>query len=54
MSDILNIEDHLAFACECGSVTFNLLKSGSIECDGCQQKQENLNWSDKHECSEPL
>jgi len=38
-----NIEDHLAIACECGSVKFNLLKSGKTECSGCG-KQE-FQWS---------
>lgn len=38
-----NIENHLAFACECGSVKFNLLKSGKIECTCCG-KQE-FQWS---------
>lgn len=42
---ITNIGDHLARACECGIVRFNLLKSGSIECDECHQNQ-NLNWSE--------
>ena len=27
-----------AKACDCGSVHFNLLKSGIIECAGCQQQ----------------
>ena len=35
---IENIADHQAFTCECGSVHFNLLKSGSIECAGCQRR----------------
>lgn len=30
-----NIEDHIAYACDCGSVKFNLLKSGLIECAKC-------------------
>jgi hypothetical protein len=42
---IENIGDHMAKACDCGSVKFNLLKSGAIECNGCQQKQPNLFWS---------
>jgi uncharacterized Zn finger protein (UPF0148 family) len=44
---IENINDHIAIACRCGCVRFNLLASGSIECDGCQEKQ-NLVWSDKN------
>lgn len=46
MADLHNINDHMALACECGSVRFNLLRSGTVECDGCQQKQTNLNWSE--------
>lgn len=46
MSDLHNINDHMARSCECGCVRFNLLRSGAIECDGCQQKQKNLNWSE--------
>ncbi len=38
-----HIEDHLARICECGCVRFNLLKSGDVECDGCQNKQ-NIIW----------
>ena len=34
---VVNIEDHFAFVCECGSVKFNLLKSGKIECHECKQ-----------------
>lgn len=34
---VVNIEDHLAFVCECGSVKFNLVKSGKIECHKCKQ-----------------
>ena len=37
--DTENIEDHIARKCECGSVNFNLLKSGEIECAGeCQKR----------------
>jgi len=32
---IEQIEDHIAYTCECGSVHFNLLKSGKIECAKC-------------------
>jgi len=47
MADIYNIEDNMAFACTCGSVKFNLLKSGSIECDGCQSIQREMTWGNK-------
>ena len=30
-----HINDHQAFACECGSAHFNLLRSLQIECSGC-------------------
>ena len=31
-----NIGDHIALICEeCGCVSFNILKSGKIECCGC-------------------
>ena len=45
MADLHDIGDHMARACECGCVRFNLLRSGSIECDNCQRKQESINWS---------
>lgn len=38
MDEIENIESHMAKACECGSVHFNLLKSGEIECADCQDR----------------
>lgn len=46
MADLHDIGDHMARACECGCVRFNLLRSGSIECEDCQLKQENINWSE--------
>jgi hypothetical protein len=30
-----DIRDHQARVCECGSVHFNLLRSGKVECAGC-------------------
>lgn len=33
-----NIEDHIAYVCACGSVHFNLLKSGLIECINCHAR----------------
>lgn len=46
MADLVDINDHMARACSCGCVRFNLLRSGAIECDDCQIKQDNINWSD--------
>jgi hypothetical protein len=46
MADLHNISDHMARACECGCVRFNLLRSGSIECDDCGIKKPNLIWSE--------
>ena len=46
MADLHNISDHMALACECGCVRFNLLRSGAIECDDCLLKQSKLNWSE--------
>jgi len=37
-SMIENIDDHKAYSCGCGSVHFNLLKSGNIECSGCGER----------------
>lgn len=31
----LNIYDHQAFICQCGCVSFNLQRSGQIECTNC-------------------
>lgn len=46
MTDLVDISDHMARACECGCVRFNLLRSGAIECDTCGEKQPNLIWRD--------
>lgn len=46
MADLVYLNDHMARSCECGCVRFNLLRSGAIECDNCQLKQENINWSE--------
>ena len=35
-----NINDHKAYMCECGSVHFNLLKTGKVECSGCGRRDE--------------
>ncbi len=43
---IKDINDHMAFYCDCGCVRFNLIRSGKIECDECRKIQEgehNLN-----------
>lgn len=47
MTDIYDINDHMARFCECGCVKFNLLRSENIECDGCGEKQFNLTWREK-------
>jgi hypothetical protein len=38
MGNLERIDDHYAFACDCGSVHFNLLKSGVMECAGCHAR----------------
>ena len=38
MSNVESIDDHMAFVCGCGSVKFNLLKSGKIECYRCGER----------------
>lgn len=35
MSNVANIADHMALACDCGSARFALLRSDGIECHGC-------------------
>ena len=45
MVDILNIDDHMALPCECGSVNFVLLKSGFVECANCLNMLDNVGWS---------
>lgn len=37
-------DDDLAMACGCGSVKFNLTKSGKIECAKCQAKKKAWAW----------
>ena len=32
-----NINNHMAYKCECGCVHFNLLRSNAIECADCQK-----------------
>jgi len=34
----------MAKPCECGCVRFNLLRSKSIECADCGERQPNLTW----------
>lgn len=48
MMSIENINDHMAFACECGSTKFCLLKSGRIECAACLTRQK-ARWNEKTE-----
>lgn len=49
MTNVYDISDQMALACECGCVRFNLLRSHSIECDNCQQKQPSLIWREEKE-----
>ena len=42
MSDVIYIGAHMAYMCDCGSVHYNLLRSGKIECSNCQKI--NNNW----------
>ena len=42
--DVTKIEDHMAYACECGGVSFNLLKSGGIECSQCSTVKKSMSW----------
>ncbi len=41
MNNVENINDHMGFVCECGSVKFNLLKSKKIECIKCGKVHQN-------------
>ena len=36
--------NNLALTCDCGSVNFALLKSGSIECNKCSAKLDGAKW----------
>ena len=45
-SNIIALHDHEALTCECGSVAWNLLRSGKIECDGCQMVGAKLSWKE--------
>ena len=46
MVDLYDIDDHMAFSCQCGCVRFNLLRSGNIECSDCGEKQTNIKWGE--------
>jgi hypothetical protein len=37
--------DDEARACQCGSVRWNLLRSGNIECAGCQSAANGFSWA---------
>ena len=52
MNKIENLEDHMAFSCQCGCVRFNLLKSGGIECDDCGEKIMDTTWGQAIEQAE--
>ncbi len=49
MTELHDINDHMALVCECGGVMFNLLRSGNIECARCGEKQPNLYWRNENE-----
>ena len=53
MSNVHNINDHMALTCDCGSVRFALLRSDGIECHGCG-KRHPLEWRelDAAQCQE--
>lgn len=38
---VSNINDHMAYACDCGSVHFNLIRSCKLECTRCGKYAEN-------------
>jgi hypothetical protein len=44
MTDVANLQDHMAYSCQCGCVHFNLLKSGNIECVLCGKKITDSEW----------
>jgi len=44
MTDVANLQDHMAYSCQCGCVDFNLLKSGNIECAFCGEKISDSTW----------
>ena len=44
--ELVDLEDHMAYACVCGCVAFNLLKSGGIECEWCGEKLSNVSWGE--------
>lgn len=49
MSKIINIDDHMAYICDCGSVHYNLLRSGKIECANCQKVKNSWYTDDENE-----
>ena len=52
MTTVENIGDHLAYTCQCGSVTFCLLRSGNVECNKCQDRP-GLSWAHPEPQSAP-
>ena len=44
---VSDIQTHMARRCLCGSVKFNLLRNGKIECVGCSREQEGIAWGDE-------
>lgn len=43
-NNIVNIDDHKAYSCTCGSTKFCLLKSGKLECAKCQLIVVDAKW----------
>lgn len=54
MSNVENLQDHMAYSCKCGCVDFNLLKSGGIECAYCGEKLFDSVWGLKQLEQEPV
>ena len=54
MSNVENLQDHMAYSCKCGCVDFNLLKSGGIECAYCGEKLSDSVWGLKQLEQKPV
>jgi len=51
MSKVEDINNHMAWTCDCGCCRFNLIRSGKIECDECgkiQDAEHTLNKAEKN------
>ena len=49
MTNVVYINDQAASVCVCGSVKWNLLKSGRVECAACGIILTSTLWADKSE-----